>query len=173
MNPLKNGEHVWGATKSTSGTNGPSDGLIFLDPPREETGCQPKNRDFTPPKWMVYNGKPFEDGWFGGFHPYFWKHQCIFTWMFKTTQSTMNLLWRRLVCFCFHMSIRQSPWYPSLWSGIPHPTCHSSFLRMCCCSLWFLRWFLQFLFRFLSFPWQKIIRLNEFEWVFAENGVQG
>ena len=24
-----------------------------------EDGCQPKNRGFLPPKWMVYNGKPY------------------------------------------------------------------------------------------------------------------
>ncbi len=28
------------------------------------------------PKWMVYNVKPYENGWYGGVktHPYFWKH---------------------------------------------------------------------------------------------------
>ena len=24
------------------------------------------------PKWMVYNGKPYQNGWFGGKKPYFW-----------------------------------------------------------------------------------------------------
>ena len=26
------------------------------------------------PKWMVYKGKPYKNGWFGGKKPYFWKH---------------------------------------------------------------------------------------------------
>ena len=26
------------------------------------------------PKWMVYNGKPYQNGWFGGKNHYFWKH---------------------------------------------------------------------------------------------------
>ena len=31
-----------------------------------------------PPKWMVYNGKPFLNGWFGVQYPYFWKHPIIY-----------------------------------------------------------------------------------------------
>ena len=29
------------------------------------------------PKWMVYNGKPYWIGWFGGKTTYFWKHPYI------------------------------------------------------------------------------------------------
>ena len=35
-----------------------------------------KNRGF-PPKWMVYNGKPYKNGWFGG-TIIFWKHPYIY-----------------------------------------------------------------------------------------------
>ena len=39
--------------------------------PTKTYGCWTKNRGT--PKWMVYNGKPYQNGWFGGYH-YFWKH---------------------------------------------------------------------------------------------------
>ena len=29
------------------------------------------------PKWMVYNGKPYQNGWFGGKTNYFWKHPFL------------------------------------------------------------------------------------------------
>ena len=35
-----------------------------------------KNR-VGPPKWMVYNGNPYKNGWFRGAHPYFRKHPHI------------------------------------------------------------------------------------------------
>ena len=41
-------------------------------------GCWTKNRGF-PPKWMVYNGKPYKNGWFGG-TPIFWKHLLYLFW---------------------------------------------------------------------------------------------
>ena len=46
---------------------------------KNRNGCQPKNRGFLPPKWMVYKEKTlWTNGWFGGKHPYFWKHPvCI------------------------------------------------------------------------------------------------
>ena len=32
-----------------------------------------------PPKWMVYNGNPYQNGWFGGKTHYFWKHPNMHT----------------------------------------------------------------------------------------------
>ena len=29
------------------------------------------------PKWMVYDGKPYKNGWFGWKTPYFWKHPFV------------------------------------------------------------------------------------------------
>ena len=52
---------------------------IWTDPSGTGCGCQPKNRGIWPPKWMVYNGKPSWNSWFGGIYPYFWKHPCRYT----------------------------------------------------------------------------------------------
>ena len=47
--------------------------LAFL-----EMGVEPKIGG-KPPKWMVYFMEiPRKKGWFGGKHPYFWKHPYIF-----------------------------------------------------------------------------------------------
>ena len=41
-----------------------------LIPMMIDMGVEPKIGGF-PPKWMVYNGKPYKNGWFGGFPPFF------------------------------------------------------------------------------------------------------
>ena len=42
-----------------------------------------KNRG-GPPKWMVYNEKPYKNGWFGG-TPFFWKHPYIYIFLISHT----------------------------------------------------------------------------------------
>ena len=47
-------------------------GLVDSEVPMEKPMDVSKTNGGTP-KWMVYNGKPYWNGWFGG-NPYFWKH---------------------------------------------------------------------------------------------------
>ena len=46
------------------------DMLHYLKKTDQNMGVS-KNRGI--PKWMAYNGKPYSNGWFGGY-PFFWKH---------------------------------------------------------------------------------------------------
>ena len=48
-----------------------------------------KNRGTS--KWMVYNGKLYENGWFGGYH-YFWKHPYVFTHSSVSLKKSMSSL---------------------------------------------------------------------------------
>ena len=84
-------------------------------------GVEPKIGVYTP-KWMVYNGKPYSNGWFGGKHPYFWKHPY-------ETLSNLNPC---LLPSDFHAL------FPSAWivstrlsaGGLPPPQLHRS-IHLC------------------------------------------
>ena len=44
------------------------------------------------PKWMVYNGKPYQKGWFGGKTLYFWKHPYDGLWSINSHPETSRHL---------------------------------------------------------------------------------
>ena len=51
-------------------------------------GVEPKIVEKNP-KWMVYNGKPYEQmGWFGGKTPYFWVQHPIWIWVILSIHSS-------------------------------------------------------------------------------------
>ena len=46
------------------------------------------SKNLGTPKWMVYNGKPYWKGWFGGKTHYFWKHPYISSGWDQCIQAT-------------------------------------------------------------------------------------
>ena len=56
------------------------------------------------PKWMVYYGKPYQNGWFGDFLFYFWKHP--FTLLGLPGFRIVGIVWG-IVLYCWPSSIAE------------------------------------------------------------------
>ena len=62
-----------------------------------------KNRG-GPPKWMVCNGKPYQNGWFGGETHYFWKHPYNLWWSLMFTLFQWTQAWLVVPYHCVQTS---------------------------------------------------------------------